>query len=536
VKANGDLSSARLKGAIAPEEFLQWGNTAEFKEIDPREGFSVRNFQIQAAKTAMVSDIVVYGEDEDEDEVHRLGASIAAAQAAWRDNHKTSNHDIPVYNTFVCTTPFAEFEAHHPEIVAVDSAGFSTGNVMDFFHQERLEMATMTKASEIARNVWLGPTPDPIFSPNDDDEDAPSFDIFIECSDLGRLNPKALKAIAEATEKGEDPKSYLEFPSSGSIMPPSWSLAEADDIVESCRWIYNVANGIRPTEETVDLTSDHEGDSPMPSPSMVTSRPRRVLIHCTDGYTESSMLALAYYTYSHGVSVSDAWLEMHTEKGRNFFAYPSDVALLTAIAPSLLADSPALSEKSSEDVSSLVQSEPAWLGLMDGSLPSRVLDYMYLGNLGHANNPDLLRSLGIGQILSVGEKATWKEEETEKWGEDKVCVVQSVQDNGVDPLTEEFERCLAFIGMLSFRILLRSVYPSISPAILIDAIILISHRQRPSRRYCNARALPRGRLSVRHNMHSRSDALSAPLLSARLLFRACPPPQCHHSTTSKIQL
>jgi len=25
-------------------------------------------------------------------------------------------------------------------------------------------------------------------------------------------------------------------------------------------------------------------------------------------------------------------------------------------------------------------------------------------------------------------------------------VVQRVQDNGVDPLTEEFERCLAFIG------------------------------------------------------------------------------------------
>jgi len=82
---------------------------------------------------------------------------------------------------------------------------------------------------------------------------------------------------------------------------------------------------------------------------------------------------------------------------------------------------------------------------MDGSLPSRVTSYMYLGNLGHANNPDLLRQMGIRQILSVGETAVWKDGELSRWGKDNVMVVQRVQDNGVDPLTEEFERCLEFI-------------------------------------------------------------------------------------------
>jgi dual specificity MAP kinase phosphatase len=185
---------------------------------------------------------------------------------------------------------------------------------------------------------------------------------------------------------------------------------------------------------------------PFSSPPPTRVRERKILIHCTDGYTESTLLGLAYFTYATGLSVPSAWLDLHVSKGRNFFAYPSDVALLTTIAPRLLSESPTHTEKSLSDITELAKDEPEWIKNMDGSLPSRVTDYMYLGNLGHANNPDLLRQMGIKQILSVGETAVWKDGELSKWGKDNVMVVQRVQDNGVDPLTEEFERCLAFIG------------------------------------------------------------------------------------------
>jgi dual specificity MAP kinase phosphatase len=112
----------------------------------------------------------------------------------------------------------------------------------------------------------------------------------------------------------------------------------------------------------------------------------------------------------------------------------------------LLSESPVHAEKSLFEVTELVKDEPEWIKNMDGSLPSRITDYMYLGNLGHANNPDLLRQIGIRQILSVGETAVWKDGDVNSWGKDNVMVVQRVQDNGVDPLTEEFERCLKFIG------------------------------------------------------------------------------------------
>jgi dual specificity MAP kinase phosphatase len=71
---------------------------------------------------------------------------------------------------------------------------------------------------------------------------------------------------------------------------------------------------------------------------------------------------------------------------------------------------------------------------------------MYLGNLTHANNPELLRALGITRILSIGEPVSWSQAEIEKWGVESLLMIDEVQDNGIDPLTQQFDRCLEFIG------------------------------------------------------------------------------------------
>lgn len=440
VKADGDLTCGRLRGAIAPQEFLDTTSTPEFVDADPRDGFCVRNFQIQAAKAAMVSDIIVYGEDPVM--VRKLAWDIAAAQHRWREKHEVQGHTLPEYNTFICVSPFSVFEKSHPEVVAIDSAGRLTGSVVDFFHQERIEMYAMTKASEISHNVWLGPTPDPSMG------DETEFDVLIECSDVGRLNPSILRSIAlSRQDTGRYP--FIDFPSSGSVSPLTWSQPEADDILETCKWIYHLAHGTLPEDEAicVDEYVDEDGDTGMDEKENeppTNLRPRRVLIHCADGYTESTMLGIAYFSYSTGRGIPDAWLKLHTEKKRNFFAYPSDVVLLSYLEPRLLRESPVNAKKRNSEIKALI-AEPAWLHGLDGSFPSRVLDYMYLGNLGHANNPDLLRAMGIGQILSVGETSVWREGEMEEWGLDNICVVQGVQDNGIDPLTNEFTRCLDFI-------------------------------------------------------------------------------------------
>ena len=294
-------------------------------------------------------------------------------------------------------------------------------------------MHTMSRASEISQNVYLGPTPDPALDPETDQE--AFFDIMIETSDLAQVpDTRSLRTFRKMVEDPNHATLHIEFPSSGSIMPPTWSQVEVDGLMELCRWIYEVTN---PAEEPLD-DKDSDGDSLMVSAD--TLRPQKILIHCADGYTETSLLALTYFMYAEGLPAHEAWVKLHKDKARNFFAYPSDVALLTAIQPRILQESPVFKGNV------LTLQEPMWLSRIDGSLPSRILPYMYLGNLGHANNPELLKELGITRILSVGEPLTWSKEASDSWSQENLLYLDRVQDNGVDPLTGEFERCLKFIG------------------------------------------------------------------------------------------
>jgi dual specificity MAP kinase phosphatase len=62
----------------------------------------------------------------------------------------------------------------------------------------------------------------------------------------------------------------------------------------------------------------------------------------------------------------------------------------------------------------------------------------------------LLRELGIRRVLSIGEAVNWSLEERSKWGSDNLMFIHNVQDNGIDPLSEEIDRCLEFIGELTW--------------------------------------------------------------------------------------
>ncbi|CAK3931223.1 Dual specificity phosphatase PPS1 [Lecanosticta acicola] len=466
VKAGGDLTRSRIVGAIAPEEILKPLQVSknkvveepEFLDADPRDGFSVRNFQIQACKMATVSDIVVYGDDKTpREQVIRLAKRISRAQTSWQKKTEGGCGSVRPFNTFILSDQYTIVETDHPDLIQLDSEGCTTGKVMDFFQRERLEMCSMSAPTEIAPNVWLGPTPDPSLyvGPGGlSSQGQPAFDLLIECSDIAQIpDVKAFRFLEDQFERKDD-GSYdesivhqLEFPGSGSIMPPTWSQTEVDGLLATCEWIYTHASAgpdakqRRDSKLSLTPPRDTDGDSQMQGSDFKIHPGRKLLIHCTDGYTESSLLALAYYMYANCVPVHDAWLQLHLEKGRNFFAYGSDVHLLRAIEPRILQSSP----KHSGNLKQLCPKAPEWLEKMDGSLPSRILPYMYLGNLGHANNPGLLRELGIGQILSVGEPVNWSKETIDPWPAENLLFVDKVQDNGVDPLTEDFRRCLEFI-------------------------------------------------------------------------------------------
>ena len=304
--------------------------------------------------------------------------------------------------------------------------------MVDIVQWERFEMCSMSRASEISANVWLGPTPDYMLRPGACER--PNFepyDLLIEASDLASIpGPRYLAMLDKQLEDGPQ---YMEFPSSGSLVLPSGNTREVEDLVNTIRWIYYLAHPDGPAEE-----QDHDGDVDMPR---ADRKPRRVFIHCADGYTESSLLAIAYFMFAEGVPAHEAWLRLHCEKQRNFFAYHTDVAFLSHVQPRLLQESPANCPLNTLDVS-----DPDWFLKMDGSLPSRILPYLYLGNLNHANNVDLLWELGIRRVLSIGEPVSWTGAELAKWGSENLMYIDNVQDNGIDPLCQEYDRCLKFIG------------------------------------------------------------------------------------------
>lgn len=313
---------------------------------------------------------------------------------------------------------------------------------------------------------------------------------------------------------------------------------------------------------------------------------RRVLIHCTDGYTDTSVLALAYIMYDQAISLPKAYLYLQNECHRSFFVYKSDVAFLQAIEKNIMAvtksqgrdrfndDLPQceidriveaerrenanehasdgiLSEKntrgngspigrgvgsstmgmvakslmprpglfsrsSSKDSttsastvkassstssaslprgpsmakSSTHSSFPsatlspasamppkedanavsdAWFHSehFDGHFPSRILDYLYLGNLSHASNALMLKELGITHVLSIGESALvppskqcapsspssaarartptnslWLEHSL---GNIQVMDVQDINDDGVDSILPHLMSGIEFI-------------------------------------------------------------------------------------------
>lgn len=110
IKAGGNLTRSKITGALAPEEILssEANHGDAFLEVDPREGFSVRNFQIQATKMAMVSDIIVYRDnDVSEKELHKTAKRLSKAQDTWRVKNSSGEQELPKFHVFILSCTYS---------------------------------------------------------------------------------------------------------------------------------------------------------------------------------------------------------------------------------------------------------------------------------------------------------------------------------------------------------------------------------------------------------------------------------------------
>ncbi|CAL9731736.1 dual specificity protein phosphatase Pps1p [Monosporozyma unispora] len=161
--------------------------------------------------------------------------------------------------------------------------------------------------------------------------------------------------------------------------------------------------------------------------------PYEVLMYCTDGYTETTFLAVAYSIFLWDLPLQDVIYKLHLDKDRPFFLFQVDLQVLGHLQTLLRSFSPNRASNWTEKFmlanthtipklpltplkidhemfSSIFLMKLPELNdfiKLNGPLPSRILPHIYLGSLVHAHSPGLLHSLGITHIVSVGENLSW---------------------------------------------------------------------------------------------------------------------------------
>lgn len=259
------------------------------------------------------------------------------------------------------------------------------------------------------------------------------------------------------------------------------------DLVEFCAWMYTQTRdpgSIWDYAKTAHLDADFFGAGivdgnaenlikvmthdrsqlcRIQSPKEKQFTPRKILITSKDGYTDTSILALAYTVFAKCMTLEEAWLHLHCEQKRNFFLFDGqDMATMRALFKPLIAASP---HSAMHKFQALTRPNTPWFDTnFSGNFPSRILPHLYLGNLQHANNFGMLRAIGVERVLSVGESPKWLKPTTGAGWLSSFGALQKsnlsadtaelpiihmhvgkIQDNGVDTITEHIEPCLKFI-------------------------------------------------------------------------------------------
>ncbi|GAA6031732.1 hypothetical protein JCM8097_001957 [Rhodosporidiobolus ruineniae] len=479
---------------------------------------NLRHFALQAAKYATISDVVVYGEGGIDETVIDMAAKVR--EAMDREWDRRGRRGVR-YNVYVVSDSFSTFERNFAHLVSIDSLGFSR-NRINFFEREKEEMRVLTQASEIGGNVWLGNTQDvpmaktharPLSSDSAsslvDDGNPYSFSICIESHDGAPLMTPGTLALADGAlnvlesqgQAYEEVRRLCSEQEGYAETTTTMLRPHVDDLIHLEALSTSSALGTSQRHVTayvnqlVDLACWIRDQAAPPPLTRGNHLPRRILLHCGDGYTETSLLALTYVMVSRRCAAADAYKFLQDDCGRSFFVYPADretvlqlerrvLAVLDreddeeaaalrwhaeqqlVVAAAQAAQGGRLSgegelvvaaassagmersdsgfvDSSSPAAGSAVQVDPlakvaledatreierqleeelnrpraemrlsdpqrdAWFfgPTFEGHFPSRILPWLYLGNLNHASNALMLKELGITHVVSLGESA-----------------------------------------------------------------------------------------------------------------------------------
>lgn len=294
--------------------------------------------------------------------------------------------------------PFYRVEKFCPELVSIGSAVHATANssLTDLFEREAKESRAMTQGSEVVEGFWVGNECDVPGGAEDGAGSKVSFDLCLkasECADMPSTSAisstyrKLLEmdrrrhaseennhawTASPATVALRNLLSPVQSPTTASPDSGSKRLASPTaydmtrrrhsrleeeyvslDCAGSCRTITGQMRNLntmsdRVVELVYFLRKVVEGRDK-------SGTKRRILVHCQDGYTESSIIVLSYIMSSLSISLPEAFLHLQLNAKRSFFLYPSDKPLLRRIDARMAGDRKA---KAIKLVSAIPNSSP----------------------------------------------------------------------------------------------------------------------------------------------------------------------------------
>lgn len=362
----------------------------------------------------------------------------------------------------------------------------------DMYYTERLEVGKMSSATKV-EDIWCGNSTDaelwklkkfdnigvshtPYYDSNNSIVNEKHFTdssffnlpskhnnwkLFIGCFENAQF--PTLEILFDLIHNPKDQPHWLSFPSSGSIGLGNLNLDSIKRILNTCHLLH--------------------------------AYPYEKLLFCPDGYTESSFLTVAYLMYKIDKSLDEVIMLLHREYNRPFFLFLIDIQVLAHLEAMLRQYSPKNNPNSdprspldidSDTFSKIFFMKPPTDSPFlkcKGPLPSRILPHLYLGSLKHAQCPEMLRELGIKNIVSVGESVSWCRPRSKTLGTEafleenkqidrrrsnsmqdaptglvsnsmisivehdgfNVCHIENLGDNGMDPMLHQLDMILDFI-------------------------------------------------------------------------------------------
>lgn len=435
----------RLVESFLPLEILD--NESHFlNKTSTETKINLRNFENQVRRMATLCDIFLYGEHAE-----RLAPLIVRAQEEFYQERMeqienvirtagqkaAANANRIQYKTIIIKDDFSVFEKEFPDYIMYNSTGLALKKT-EFNELEEIEMRQMSATCEVTEYVYVGHSQEvPQYTTLEDNPN--QISICIECHELGEMPTPSILTLARETlnELGEEemPSEIVHFDMHGIGFS-----GEAKILYD--RFI-----------SLLEFMRNQE------------KQKRRILIHCSDGYTESSVLVLIWIMYRLKLNLPQAYL--YLQQKRSFFVYSADLTLLRKMECLMfgLDEEPEPKRRRSEPSDALEnlkigQSEEMvkvyqanlspskdevsmhpWFysPRFEGSFPSRILPFLYLGNLNHATNPEMLRALSITHVVSVGENADLQTKGFE------ILFLDNLYDDGIDAIRERLDQVVQFV-------------------------------------------------------------------------------------------